>query len=452
MHWKSRLFRLLAVLPLATISRATISLATISLATFPLAPIVQAQTLQTQVPDSAMRGHGGPVRALAEMSQGLLASAGFDSTIIVWDLARGQAVRVLRQHETAVNAVLARPDGCLVSGGDDGRIKIWCDGTGAPPPLTGHEGPVSALALSADGKTLASGSWDRTVRLWDVQGGRSLTEHPAPVSSVVYTADGAVVSASQDGTVRLTPTLQGRQQARVLKLDAAVNAISVAEGRILFACADGVLRESDRQLQSVREVAKVDGPLTAVTISPDGKTVAIGGLRTPAVMVDLATGLIKPTPLGYGLPFSAMLFSADGRELFTGGIDRTVRRFDTMTGAAKIPSIPTAPQPEIAEAKDRGAKVFRACAVCHGLTAADTNLAGPTLHKIMGRRIGSQQDYQYSSPLVGMDIVWTPETVSQLFEVGPTKFTPGTKMPEQRITDPEDRKALVEWLGRVTVP
>ena len=49
-----------------------------------------------------------------------------------------------------------------------------------------------------------------------------------------------------------------------------------------------------------------------------------------------------------------------------------------------------------------------------------------------------------------MDIVWTPETVSKMFEVGPMTYTPGTKMPEQKIGSPEDRKALVEFLAKAT--
>ena len=49
-----------------------------------------------------------------------------------------------------------------------------------------------------------------------------------------------------------------------------------------------------------------------------------------------------------------------------------------------------------------------------------------------------------------MDIVWTPETVAKMFEVGPMTYTPGTKMPEQKIGALEDRQALVTFLGRVT--
>ncbi len=54
--------------------------------------------------------------------------------------------------------------------------------------------------------------------------------------------------------------------------------------------------------------------------------------------------------------------------------------------------------------------------------------------------------------LQSMDIVWTRATIARLFEIGPNAMTPGTKMPEQRITDPADRQALVEWLARVTQP
>jgi cytochrome c len=49
-----------------------------------------------------------------------------------------------------------------------------------------------------------------------------------------------------------------------------------------------------------------------------------------------------------------------------------------------------------------------------------------------------------------MNIVWTPETVAKLLEVGPNAYTPGTKMPEQRIGAPEDRKALTDFLARAT--
>jgi cytochrome c len=445
----------LVVCGLALVAHLTASLSPIA------AQVVQPETLPRPpsdvVTDLTLRGHGGPVRALAALPNGRLASAGFDSTIIIWDLARGQAVHVLRQHETAVNALVARPDGCVVSGGEDAQIKIWCEqGGAAGSTYTGHQGAVSALALAADG-TLISGSWDKTVRLWNTQGTpRTLVEHTGPVTSVLVTTDGAVLSTSHDGVAKLTPVKgnrHGLSLARQLKLEMPItSAAQLPDGRFLLACADGSLREVDAQLAAARIVAQLEGPLTAVVISADGKTAATGGLRTPVTLIGLTTPDAKPVALGNALPFWAMTLSTDGREILTGGNDRAVRRFDAVTGAPVAPIIPKPAAAAITETKDRGAKVFRACAVCHGLTAADTHLAGPTLHQIMGRKIASLRGYDYSVPLAKLDITWTPETIAKLFEVGPAIYTPGTKMPEQRVTDPDDRRALVEWLARVTLP
>jgi cytochrome c len=72
------------------------------------------------------------------------------------------------------------------------------------------------------------------------------------------------------------------------------------------------------------------------------------------------------------------------------------------------------------------------------------------LHGIFGRRIASLPGYSYSEPLKHLDIVWTPETLARLFEIGPARYTPGTKMPEQQIGSPEDRAALIKFLERAT--
>jgi cytochrome c len=69
---------------------------------------------------------------------------------------------------------------------------------------------------------------------------------------------------------------------------------------------------------------------------------------------------------------------------------------------------------------------------------------------LTARRIGSLPGYNYSEALRNMDIVWTPETVSKMFEVGPMAYTPGTKMPEQKIGSVEDRKALMDFLAKAT--
>ena len=69
---------------------------------------------------------------------------------------------------------------------------------------------------------------------------------------------------------------------------------------------------------------------------------------------------------------------------------------------------------------------------------------------MFGRRIATLPGYNFSPALKKLDIVWTPETVAKLFEVGPMAYTPGTKMPEQTIGSAEDRDALVKFLEKAT--
>jgi cytochrome c len=78
--------------------------------------------------------------------------------------------------------------------------------------------------------------------------------------------------------------------------------------------------------------------------------------------------------------------------------------------------------------------------------------AGPTLYDLFGRRAGTVPDYPYSPALKDIAIVWTPETVSRLFEIGPDKLTPGSKMPLQRMPSAKDRSDLIDFLKSHTRP
>jgi cytochrome c len=420
--------------------------------TLALAALLLASPAQAQ-----LRGHGGPVRALAISADGKTAVSGsFDTSAIRWSLTRNAAEQVLRFHQSAVNAVALTPDGHIVTGGADGKIALWLPGSSAPEKvLDGHVAPVVSLAVSPDGALLASASWDRTIRLWPLKGGepRLLEDHQQNVNGVAFTPDGkALVSAAYDLTLRIWPLDGG--PPTVVTLPTPLNALAIArDGEIVAGGADGRVFFLSTAGEQRGELDSGQTPIVAVAVSGDGSLIAAAGIRGSVAIIDRGTRKILRTLVGPGLPVWSATFLPDNRTLLTGGTDRTIRRWDAVTGdhIGQV-ALAGADDPLAAYGDDRGAQVFRACVACHTLTPDEGNRAGPTLHGIFGRKIATLAGYNFSPALKQLDIVWTPETVAKLFEVGPTAYTPGTKMPEQTIGAAEDRDALVKFLEKATKP
>ena len=407
------------------------------------------------VAEAQLRGHGGPVRALAISPDGKRAVSGsFDTSAIRWSLERNVAEQVMRFHDGAVNAVAYLKDGRIVTAGADAHIAIWTPGRQEPDKvLNGHSAPIASIAVSPDDAALASASWDLTVWLWPLKGGtpRVLEGHTQNVNGVAFTPDGSsVVSAGYDATLRIWPLKGGDEIVRTLP--SPLNTVAVApDGEIVTAGASGKVYFLSPQGEVRAEVEASPVPIISLAISPDGRLVAAAGFRGSVAVIDRATRKLERPLIGPGLPVWSVAFFPDGRTLLTGGTDRIIRRWNAMNGEPIGPGVEDAPGDSLAAyAGDAGAEVFRACVACHTLTLDEGNKAGPTLAGIFGRRIATLPGYNFSPALKKLDIIWTPETVSKLFEVGPATYTPGTKMPEQKIRSAQDRKALVEFLGRVT--
>lgn len=422
----------------------------------PLVICVLAGVLGTAPAVAQLRGHGGPVRALSISSDGqTLLSGSFDSSAIRWSLGRDAAEQVLRFHADAVNATALLKDGRAATAGADGRIAIWSPGKQQPDTvLEGHTAPIAALAVSPDGATLASAAWDHTVRLWSLSGGaaRVLEGHTQNVNGVAFSSDGkTLISVSYDLTVRIWP-LDSAAAPSIVTLPSPLNSVIMSsDGEIATAGADGKIYFLDRTGKPDGEVAAGPIPVIAMAMSKDGALLAAADIRGSVAIIDRKARTLARRLVGPGLPVWSVVFLPNNGTLLTGGADSMIRRWNALTGEPIGATIQEGPNdPLAAYAGDRGAEIFRACVACHTLAPDQGNKAGPTLSGIFGRRIATLPGYNFSEPLKKLDIVWTPETVSKLFEIGPAAYTPGTKMPEQLIGSDEDRKALVQFLARAT--
>jgi cytochrome c len=397
-----------------------------------------------------LRGHGGPVRAILLIAQHAI-TASFDSSLIQWDLATGRALNVFRFHAGGVNALAPLAQGGFISAGEDGKIALWSPASAQPVQvLEGHQAPITGLSLAPDGRFLASSSWDGTIRLWDLKEGSVKIDdrHRGNVNAVLFLPDHRLASAGYDGTLRITHQ-NGETESH--EFGTPLNALALAGQTLAIGAGDGQLRLLDLSSGVLRTLPIAEVPLIAIAANPATGLIGVAGFRGALALVDGREGRVIRRLEGPAFPLWSLAFSQDGTQILTGGADRMVRRWFVATGQpvnlvlapkedARLEALKTHP----------GAEVFKACIACHALSAGDGNRAGPSLHQIFGRRIGTAKGYDFSPALRGMELIWTPETVAKLFEIGPNAYTPGTKMPEQIITRAEDRAALIDFLRQAT--
>lgn len=402
-----------------------------------------------------LAGHGGPVRAIAVSSDGnSVLSGSFDTAAIRWSLKTESAQQVLRFHSDAVNAVAFLKDGRMATAGADARIAIWTAGRQQPDQIfEGHRAPIVSLAVSPDGARLATASWDHTVRLWSLADGaqRVLEGHTQNVNGVAFAPDGkSLVSVGYDLAVRIWPAAGGTPD--VVALPSPLNALAIApDGEIVTGGADGKVHFLTPRGGDTGEVQAGSTPIVALALCPKGTLIAAAGIAGTVAIIDRKSRSVVRTLAGSGSPVWSVAFLPDNATLLTGGSDGAIRRWDARTGdpvGSRLQGTPS--DPLAAYRGDHGAEVFKACVACHTLSEKEAQRAGPTLAGLYGRRIASLSGYRFSDALKHMNIIWTPETVSKLFEIGPNAYTPGTKMPEQRIGSAEDRKALTDFLARAT--
>jgi WD40 repeat protein len=299
-----------------------------------------------------LQAHTGWVRSVAFSSDGqTLASASGDRTIKIWNYHTGECLKTYTGHTNSVYSIAFSPDSkILVSGSGDRTVKIWdCQTHTCIKTLHGHTNEVCSVAFSPDGHTLACVSLDQSVRLWDARTGQCLKAwygntdwafpvafSPIPPSLPCSRGVGGILaSGSNDKTVKLWDWQTG-------------NCISSLEGHTDFIYGiafspDGQILASASTDSSVRlwniPIAQCfqillghTDWLYTVAFHPQGKILATGSADCTAKLWDITTGQCLKTLSEHSDKILGMDWSPDGQILATGSADQSVKLWDYGTG------------------------------------------------------------------------------------------------------------------------
>ncbi len=239
-------------------------------------------------------------------------------------------------HTRRLWGVAFSPDGkSLATGSSDKTARLWDLATGETIRIfSGHTGELGEVVFSPDGKYLLTGNADKTARLWDVASGETVqifSGHTGSVDSVAFSPDGKyIVTAGSDATARIWDVASGRTLHVLTGHSEYVTRVAFSpDGKyVLTGSVDRTARLWDAATGS--EIRVFDHPevVGSIAFSPDSKTIATGGEDNVTRLWDVNTGELVNTFIGHTGFVQGVAFSPDGRFLLTGSADMTVRLWD----------------------------------------------------------------------------------------------------------------------------
>ncbi len=398
---------------------------------------------------TTLKGHGGPVMALAISPGGAVTSASFDNSVGLWS---GRVPAWLEGHAAAVTALTWGPGGALISGGDDFAVRQWRP---VDRLLGEHKGKVTSLSVAPDGSHVASGSWDGSIRLWPLTEMGRADELPYPgagVNAVAHSSDGRFLFAATSKGVLLQYNLeQGGSPLPLVEHGFGINRLVAGPGWIAYGAVDGGTRVIDAGTGAqIADFTLDRRPILALSWHPETAQLAVGDGHGYIMMVDTDGWRITRDfrAMRHG-PVWALAFSPDGQVIYAGGLDDVVYAWpvdlmdelDAPEGSGQRSFLR---DPETMSNGER--QFMRKCSICHALTPGPSRKAGPTLYGVFGRQAGTLPGYSYSDTLEKAGFAWTDETIDALFDEGPDHYIPGSKMPMQVIAKGSDRADLIAFL------
>jgi WD40 repeat protein len=257
------------------------------------------------------------------------------------NLTRISLVNTLDRHADVVSAIAISSNGkTLASSSYDGEIKLWNLSTGSLlQTLAGHSDWVSSVAISPNGKTLASGSYDGEIKLWNLSTGallQTLAGHSGVISSTAISPNGrTLASGSYDGEIKLWNLSTGSLLQTLTGHSGAVSSIAISpNGRTLASGSyDGEIKLWNLSTGALLRTLKGHRDwVSSVAISPNGKTLASGSYDGKIKLWNLSTGAPTRTLKGHSGRVSSIAISPNGQSLAGGSSDGELKLWKLGSG------------------------------------------------------------------------------------------------------------------------
>jgi eukaryotic-like serine/threonine-protein kinase len=281
-----------------------------------------------------LRGHtNATTMSVGFSADGRYLAAGSSSTVRLWEVESGEARATLRGHSSLVSGVGFLDGGrMLASGSTDRTVKLWdvAQALSARDALTAHSTSVESLIFTPDGQNLISGGSDALIRRWDVATGRPLAplgipEVNTPVYHLTISPDGRTLADPRVGVWEL-------ETGRPLELPSQEADTSA----VAFSPVDAILATGhDSGAISLWDAANLKrlvppkfshaGSVSSLAFSPKGRILASASLDQKLILWDMAAGGELVTKLvGHTADVTSVAFAPDGRTLASGSYDATV--------------------------------------------------------------------------------------------------------------------------------